>query len=155
MFLHHRQAWIRRSNQPSARKYKSSPENTCPDGIDVYYENVGGDILKTVVGHLNNFARIPLCGLISEYNEPSPPPGPNLTPVLTKRVKIQGFIVMDHEDRFDDFIEDVGGWLDQGELSYREDIVEGLKHAPEAFLDLFTGEKLGKRIVQVSEDPER
>lgn len=128
---------------------------TCPDGIDVYYENVGGDILKTILSHLNNFARIPLCGLISEYNEPTPPPGPNLTPILHKRVKLQGFVVMDHGDQFDDFVEDAGGWLAEGKLKYKEDIVEGLENAPEAFLDLFTGEKFGKRIVQVGDDPER
>lgn len=128
---------------------------TCPDGVDVYYDNVGGEILKTTLTHLNNFARIPLCGLISEYNEPEPPAGPNLTPILTKRVKVQGFIVRDHFDKLGDFIEDVGGWLAEDKLHYKEDIVDGLENAPEAFLSLFSGEKFGKLIVQVSEDPER
>lgn len=128
---------------------------TCPDGIDVYFDSVGGDILETTLGHLNNFARIPLCGLISEYNEPVPPPGPNLTPILIKRVKMEGFIVGDHFDKLPEFIDDVGGWLGEGKMNYKEDIVEGLENAPEAFLDLFTGDNFGKLIVQVGEDPER
>lgn len=129
--------------------------DTCPDGIDVYFDNVGGDILKTTMFHLNNFARIPLCGLISEYNEPEPPPGPNLIPVVTKRIKVQGFVVRDHSDKRSEFIKDVSGWLDEGTMNYKEDIVEGLKNAPDAFLELFTGEKFGKLIVQVGDDPER
>jgi len=130
-------------------------QETCPDGIDVYFENVGGDILKTVLWHLNPHARIPLCGLIAEYNEPELPPGPNLTPVLINRVRIQGFIVMDHFDRQPDFFADVAGWLQEGEMTYREDVVRGLEKAPEAFLKLFDGDNFGKLVVQVSEDPGR
>lgn len=128
---------------------------TCPDGVDVYFDNVGGDILKTTLWHLNPHARIPLCGLIAEYNEPEPPPGPNLTPVLINRVKIQGFIVRDHVDRQPDFVEDVGGWVADGKITYKEDIVRGLENAPDAFLKLFDGSKFGKLAVQVSEDPAR
>lgn len=128
---------------------------SCPDGIDVYFDNVGGEILETALWHLNPHARVPLCGLIAEYNEPEPPPGPNLTPVLINRVKVQGFIVRDHADRQPDFVEDVGGWLDEGKMTYREDIVQGIEQAPEAFLGLFDGSNFGKLVVQVSEDPTR
>lgn len=133
----------------------SALNQTCPDGVDVYFDNVGGDILETTLYHLNNFARIPLCGLISEYNEAEPPPGPNLTPVLIKRAKMEGFIVRDHFDKLPEFIEDVGGWLAEGKMNYKEDVVQGLEKAPEAFLELFTGGNFGKLIVQVDEDPER
>jgi NADPH-dependent curcumin reductase CurA len=128
---------------------------TCPGGIDVYYDNVAGAVLEAVLRHLNVGARIPLVGLISQYNAPTLPPGPNLLPLLIKRALIQGFLVSDHEDRRDAFLRDVSGWLKEGKLKYREDVVQGLENAPLAFLGLFTGQNFGKLLVQVSPDPTR
>ena len=129
--------------------------DACPDGIDVYYDNVGGKVLASVLGHINRGARIPLVGLISQYNATGPPPGPDLMPLLVNRALVQGFIVSDHPDREADFLRDVSGWLEEGKLKYREEIVEGLENAPRAFLGLFRGENFGKLIVRVGTDPTR
>ena len=130
-------------------------KDTCPKGIDVYFDNVGGDVLKTVLRLVNPFARIPLCGLISQYNAIELPPGPNMGSVLVNRVTIRGFIVSDHVDRLPAFLADTAGWLREGRLKYREDIVEGLDHAPRAFIGLLRGENLGKMLVKVGDDPTR
>jgi NADPH-dependent curcumin reductase CurA len=128
---------------------------SCPNGIDVYFDNVGGDVLSQVLRYINQGARIPLVGLISQYNAAELTPGPNLLPLLIKRALIQGFIVGDHIDRGADFLRDVSGWLKSGKLKYREYIVEGLENAPRAFLGLFKGENFGKLIVRIGEDPTR
>jgi hypothetical protein len=127
----------------------------CPGGIDVYFDNVGGDVLETVLRLVNPFARIPLCGLISQYNATELPPGPNMGPVLVNRVTIRGFIVSDHLDRMLPFLADTAGWLREGRLKYREDVVEGLDQAPRAFIGLLRGENLGKMLVKVGPDPTR
>ena len=130
-------------------------KDVCPKGIDVYFDNVGGDVLKAVLRLVNPFARIPLCGLISQYNAVEPPPGPNMAPVLVNRVTIRGFIVSDHADRLPAFLADCGRWVREGRLKYREDIVEGLDNAPRAFIGLLQGKNLGKLLVKVGEDPTR
>jgi len=130
-------------------------KDACPKGIDVYFDNVGGDVLKTVLRLVNPFARIPLCGLISQYNATELPPGPNMGSVLVNRVMIRGFIVSDHVDRLPAFLADTAGWLREGRLKYREDVVEGLDHAPRAFIGLLRGENLGKMLVKVGDDPTR
>ena len=132
----------------------------CPDGIDLYFENVGGKVFEAVLPLLNDFARVPVCGRIANYNMTSLPEGPNEVPrlmadVLVKRLRIRGFIVYDHVHLQDDFIRDVGGWIRSGELKYREDIVEGIEHAVGAFQGLLRGENFGKLLVRVSEDPTR
>lgn len=127
----------------------------CPNGIDVYFENVGGTVLAAVLKLINQNARIPLCGQISDYNSTQPVPGPNLRPLLVNRAMIKGFIVSDHTDRLPAFLNDGVRWLREGRLKYREDIVDGLDHAPEAFLRLFDGRNFGKLIVCVSRDPTR
>ncbi len=127
----------------------------CPRGIDVDFENVGGAVLDAVMPLLNRGARIALCGLIAEYNATAPTPGPNLRPLLFNRVRLQGFIVSDHLDRMADFLRDCSGWLREGRLRYREDIVEGLPRAPEAFIGLLQGQNFGKLLVRVGEDPTR
>jgi NADPH-dependent curcumin reductase CurA len=134
---------------------KEALARTCPSGIDVYYDNVAGPVLEAVLRHINLGARIPLVGLISQYNAVRPPPGPNLMPLLIKRALIQGFLVRDHENRRDEFLRDVSGWLKEGKLKYREDVVQGLEKASRAFLGLFTGQNFGKLLVQVSPDPTR
>lgn len=128
---------------------------TCPEGIDIYYDNVAGRVLEAVLKHLNIGARIPLVGLISQYNATEMPPGPNLMPLLVKRALIQGFLVSDHYHRMPDFLRDVSSWIKAGKIKYREDIANGIEEAPRAFLRLFSGENFGKLIVQVSEDSNR
>ncbi|HEY7518946.1 MAG TPA: NADP-dependent oxidoreductase [Methylomirabilota bacterium] len=130
-------------------------KDACPRGIDVYFDNVGGDVLKAVLRLVNPFARIPLCGIISQYNAVEPPPGPNMGPVLVNRVTIRGFIVSDHADRLPAFLADCGRWVREGRLKYREDIVEGLDNAPRAFIGLLQGKNFGKLLVKVGEDPTR
>ncbi len=130
-------------------------EKACPRGIDIYFENVGGGVLAAVLRLINQNARIPLCGLISEYNAATPPPGPNLRPLLVNRALIKGFIVSDHLDRMGDFLADCTRWVREGRLKYREDIVEGLDNAPGAFLGLFQGRNFGKLLVRVGDDPTR
>ena len=127
----------------------------CPSGIDVYFENVGGDVLRAEMTLLNQNARIPLCGLISQYNATEPTPGPDLRAFLFNRVLLKGFIVSDHLDRMGDFLAECGGWLREGRLKHREDIVEGLEKAPEAFIGLLQGMNFGKLLVRVGEDPTR
>jgi NADPH-dependent curcumin reductase CurA len=125
----------------------------CPRGIDVYFENVGGAVLAAVLRLLNRNARIPLCGLISDYNATEAPRGPGLRPLLVNRALIKGFIVSDHLDRAADFQRDCSAWVKAGQIKYREDIVEGLENAPSAFLKLFDGSNFGKLLVRVSPDP--
>ena len=132
----------------------------CPDGVDLYFENVGGKVFEAVLPLLNNFARVPVCGRIANYNMTGLPDGPNEVPrlmglVLVRRLLIRGFIVFDHAARQDDFLRDVGAWVRSGELQYREDIVDGIEHAAGAFQGLLRGENFGKLLVRVSDDPTR
>ncbi len=125
----------------------------CANGIDIYFENVGGDVLAAVLPLLNIGARIPLCGLISEYNATKLPQGPALRPFLIKRALLKGFVVLDHQHRMAAFLDDCGRWIEEGRLKWREDFVDGLEHAPGALLRLFDGRNFGKLIVRVSPDP--
>jgi NADPH-dependent curcumin reductase CurA len=125
----------------------------CPSGVDVYFDNVGGAVLTAALRVLNRGARIPLCGLISEYNATSNPGGPNLRPLLVHRAMIKGFIVSDHYDRFPAFLKECVPLVASGRLKYREDIVDGLEQAPSALIGLFEGRNFGKMIVRVAPDP--
>jgi NADPH-dependent curcumin reductase CurA len=127
----------------------------CPRGIDIYFENVGGAVFAAVLKLINQNARIPLCGLIADYNATGPRPAPNLRPLLVKRALIKGFIISDHPGRAGDFQRDASGWVKAGQIKYREDIVDGLDNAPAAFLKLFDGANFGKLLVRVSPDPTR
>jgi NADPH-dependent curcumin reductase CurA len=125
----------------------------CPNGIDIDFENVGGEVLAAVLRVLNRGARIPLCGMIAEYNATSKPGGPNLRSLLVNRALIRGFIVSDHYDRFPAFLKECTPLVATGRLKHREDIVDGLESAPSALIGLFQGRNFGKLIVQVSVDP--
>jgi NADPH-dependent curcumin reductase len=127
----------------------------CPKGIDVYFENVGGEVTEAVMQLLNPFSRIPLCGLISMYNATSPGPGPSWRHLLTNRVLVKGFIVSDHLDRMPAFLADVSKWVREGALKFREDIADGLASAPSAFIGLLQGKNFGKMLVRVGEDKSR
>lgn len=127
---------------------------TCPKGIDVYFDNVGGTISDAVLGQINIGARITLCGLIAQYNATEPVPGPyNYANILIKRARVQGMIVFDFLDRALEAIMPMAGWYGEGKLKYRTHIIDGLENAPEAVNMLFSGENNGKLIVQVSELP--
>ena len=127
----------------------------CPDGIDVYFENIRAAVWPAARPLLNNFARVPICGLISQYNQTELPPGPDRLSlmqglILQRSLKIQGFIVSNYINRVPAFIGDMGPWVAEGKIVYREDIVDGLENAPRAFLGLFTGDNFGKLVVKVS-----
>ena len=122
----------------------------CPSGIDVYFENVGGAVQQTVWPLLNDFARVPVCGLIAQYNATAPMPGPEMFSVLRKRLTLRGFIVSDFAARQSDFLREAGEWVRSGRLKYREDVVEGLENAPAAFLGMLDGRNFGKMLVKVA-----
>ncbi|HEY8298348.1 MAG TPA: NADP-dependent oxidoreductase [Candidatus Baltobacteraceae bacterium] len=122
----------------------------CPDGIDVYFDNTAGAILEAVLRRINLHARIALVGLIEHYNATAAPKGPNLSPLLVARAKIEGFLVGDHAAHHDAFARDVGGWLREGRIHYKEDTVEGLENAPRALAGMLRGENFGKLLVRVS-----
>lgn len=132
----------------------------CPDGIDVYFENVGGRVLSAVIGLLNDFSRMPVCGLIAQYNGTELPLEHNELPklmraVLTHRVLIRGFIQSDFQADFPQFLRDMSEWVRNGDVKYREDVVQGLENAVSAFQGLLVGRNRGKMLVQVAEDPSR
>lgn len=122
----------------------------CPDGIDVYFDNVAGDTLVAVLRNLALGARIVLCGMIEAYSMDSPPPGPFLGPVVGARATMKGLVVYDHLQRMPELLKVVGGWIRRGSFRYREDITEGLAAAPEAFCRLMRGQNFGKSIVRVA-----
>ncbi|MEM7042827.1 MAG: NADP-dependent oxidoreductase [Pseudomonadota bacterium] len=129
----------------------------CPDGIDVYWENVGGPIFDAVLPLLNDFARIPVCGLIHWYNVTEIPTVPDPTPklmrsVLVKRLTIRGFIVFDFAHLQDQFLTEVGAWIRDGKIHYREDIRDGFENAPAALIDLLQGGNFGKMLIRVAAD---
>jgi hypothetical protein len=129
----------------------------CPDGIDVYFENVGGEVFDAVVPLLNLHARVPVCGVIAHYNEEAPPAGPDRLPglmatLLQRRVRMQGFIILDHyATRFEAFRRDMAAWLASGEVRLREDRADGLEQAPQAFIGLLQGRNFGKLVVRVAD----
>lgn len=139
----------------AAINYKSEPvveglKSHCPDGVDVYFENVGGKILDAVLTQINLKARIVLCGLISQYNATEPVPGPyNFVNILVKRARVEGFIVMDYLPRAQEAFADLAKWYSEGRIKYRVDVVEGLEQAPSALNRLFEGANTGKLIIKV------
>jgi NADPH-dependent curcumin reductase CurA len=127
----------------------------CPKGVDIYFENVGGAVLKAVVPLLNNFARVPVCGLIAQYNRSGLPPGPDWSPVLMtaaliKRLTIRGFLGFDFEAQRGEFLRDMGAWFREGRVKHREDLVEGIENAVGAFLGLLHGRNFGKLLVRLA-----
>lgn len=121
----------------------------CPNGIDVYFENVGGAVQRAVFPLLNDFARIAFCGMVAEYNDKEPAPGPNLMAAVKKRLHLQGFIVSDHPRAFGEWAKRGAQLLREKKLRHREDIVKGLRHAPEAFAGLLQGKNFGKLVIEL------
>jgi NADPH-dependent curcumin reductase CurA len=122
----------------------------CPEGIDIYFENVGGMVQQVVWPMLNNFARVPVCGLIAQYNEGKPTPGPDMRSILSRRLTVRGFIVTDLAPKHPEAAEQLAEWYRSGRLKYREDIVEGLENAPAAFFGLLQGKNFGKLVIKVA-----
>lgn len=121
-----------------------------PDGIDVYFDNVGGEHLEAAIGAMRPNGRAAICGMIAQYNAAEPPAAPrNLTMIISKRLTLRGFIVSDYGQLGKQFVEEVGGWLRDGTLSYDETIIDGIENAPAAFLGMLRGENLGKMLVRV------
>lgn len=141
-----------------AEDFAEQLAQACPQGIDIYYENVGGKVFDAVLPLLNTAARIPVCGLIDQYNATALPDGPDrlallMRTVLTKRLKIQGFIIFDdYAPRYPEFAKDMQVWLAAGQIHYREDLVEGLENAPQAFIGLLQGHNFGKLVIRVGAD---
>ena len=120
-----------------------------PDGIDLYFDNVGGDTLQAAMERLRLGARVVLCGLMAQYNTSEMPPGPNPAWIIKARATVRGMVVYDHEDMRDEMVREIGGWLREGRIQYLEDRTEGLENAPEAFSRLMRGENVGKALVVV------
>lgn len=139
----------------AAFNYKNGPvdeqlREAAPDGIDVYFDNVGGDHLEAAIGSLNLNGRIAICGMISVYNNTEPAPGPkNLTRLIQTRGRMEGFLVGDHYDLQPQFVQEVGPWVASGALKYRETVVEGIENTLEAFLGVLRGDNTGKMIVKL------
>lgn len=140
-------------NYKSVDSYAKAIHQHCPDGIDIYFENVGGAMLDAVLTALNQRARIALCGLISQYNLTKPEGIHNIASLLINKVKLQGFIISDHYDVYPEFVQEVGGWLKSGKMNYRIDVAEGIDSAPSAFIGMLKGENFGKQVVKLSDDP--
>ncbi|HSI98712.1 MAG TPA: NADP-dependent oxidoreductase [Gaiellaceae bacterium] len=136
------------------RAARDALRDLAPDGIDVYFDNVGGDHLEAAIGALRTYGRVAACGSVSRYNDVEPAAGPrNMFMVVTKRLRIQGYIISDHYDRFPEFFERAQEWVRDGRLRYRETVIEGIENAAGAFLGLFRGENIGKMLVKVGPDP--
>jgi NADPH-dependent curcumin reductase CurA len=144
-----------------AFNYKEVGENNisselrkaCPNGIDIYFDNVGGKHLEAAIDNMKVFGRIVLCGMISQYNLSSLPAGPsNLFLAVTNRLKLQGFIVRDHYNMLNEFYADMSKWISEGKIKWNETVFEGLENAPKAFLALFKGENTGKMLVKIGSD---
>ncbi|HET6971047.1 MAG TPA: NADP-dependent oxidoreductase [Phenylobacterium sp.] len=122
-----------------------------PNGIDVYFDNVGGEHLEAALNAANLFARFAICGMISMYNATEPPPGPrNLAQLIGKNIRMEGFIVSHHFNMMADFHRDLAAWVQAGKLTWKETVFDGIERAPDAFMGLFSGENLGKMLVKLA-----
>ena len=137
-------------NYKTAGQVHKKLAELCPAGIDVNFENVGGEILEAALWNMSNFGRIVLCGLIAHYNDEKMAPGPRgMGLIIQRRLKVQGFIVFDHMDLGMEYIQKAAGWLKDGQLKYHESVAEGLDQAPQAFIGMLKGENFGKQVVKL------
>jgi len=147
--------WLREIGFDAAFNYRTAPvlaqlRDAAPDGIDVYFDNVGADHLDAALATLNNYGRVAMCGAIAQYNATEPQAGPgNLRLAITKRLTLRGFIVSDHWDRLSAMTADVTAWLREGKLQHAKTVVDGLENAPAAFIDLLRGGNTGKMVVRI------
>ncbi len=143
-----------------AEDFRDQLKAACPDGVDIYFDNVGGPVADAAASLLNLYGRMLVCGRISAYNTPPTVSGPDplarfMGLTLTRRLTVRGFLVFDHNDRIPDFTRDMTAWLKSGEVRYRDDIVEGIEKTVEAFQGLMKGRNRGKLIVKIGDDPTR
>lgn len=154
-------SWLRETagidaafNYKKAGDLIAEVDKLCPKGIDVYFENVGGIHLEAALEHMNTYGRIVLCGMISAYNAIKPPSGPsNLFYAISKQLTLRGFIISEHFDILPQFFADMGKWISEGKIKWKETILEGIENAPKAFIGLFKGENFGKMLVRIGPDP--
>lgn len=132
-----------------AEDLRDGLDRECPDGIDLYFDNVGGDVLQAAMERLSIGARVALCGLMEQYNTDTPPPGPNPALILKARATVRGLVVYDHEDLRGDMEADLWARIQSGNLAYKEDLTQGLENAPKAFCRLMSGQNFGKTLVRV------
>jgi NADPH-dependent curcumin reductase CurA len=138
-------------NYKTVSEYDGKLKETCPNGIDVYFDNVGGVITDAVFRFLNVHSRISVCGQISQYNLEKPEKGPRwLGQLIVKRTKVQGFLVSDYAQLFSEGLQQMAQWLKEGKLKYREDIIRGIENAPRAFIGMLQGQNKGKQLVQIA-----
>ncbi|MFW9915718.1 MAG: NADP-dependent oxidoreductase [Candidatus Thorarchaeota archaeon] len=141
-------------NYKTVESLRAEIARQCPNGLDVYFENVGSTHLEAALANMNNYGRIIACGMIAHYNATQPVPAPrNLANVISKRLTLKGFISSDHQKRHGDFLKDMHQWLAKDQIKWKETIVEGIANAPAAFIGLFKGENIGKMLVQVGPNP--
>jgi len=139
-------------NYKETEDYGAALDDAAPEGVDVYFDNVGGPITDAVFTKLNLDARVAVCGQIAHYNDESVPTGPRKLPLLiAPRAKVQGLLVGDYATRFGEATKQLAAWVASGEIDHRESVVEGLENAPDAFLGLFSGDNIGKQVVRVAE----
>lgn len=137
-------------NYKTTSVLREAIRNACPNGVDIYFDNVGGEISDAVLANINKYARLPVCGAISQYNDTKIPVGPRIQPIiLTKSATMRGFIVSDFSAKFPAAVKQLATWLKEGKLTFAETIVEGFDNIPQAFIDLFEGKNTGKMIVKV------
>jgi|SRR5579871_2279990 len=140
-------------NYRTAGPISAALKKAMPEGIDVYFENVGGEHLDAALANMRLNGRIAVCGMIAQYNDTAPPPGPaNFIMVLPQRLTIKGFIVSDYLDLMPEFLRDMATWMKAGKMKWRETIVDGIENAPEAFIGLFKGENFGKMLVRLAQE---
>jgi hypothetical protein len=150
-------AWLKSVGVEAGINYKTTPNlvkalrEAAPDGVDIYFDNVGGDHLEAALEVARPFARFIECGMISTYNDTTPTPGPrNMFLIVGKRIKMQGFIVIDFMDMRQQFLTDMTQWVKEGRIKWEETIENGIENAPKAFLNLFTGANTGKMLVKLT-----
>ena len=140
-------------NYKETHAMESAIKKACPEGVDVFFDNVGGELFDAVFKNINRKARLVICGQISEYNDDHPPTGPRPEHHLIKKsARIEGFVAFDFEDEFGDAKKQLGNWYTTGQLKYRENLIEGFEKIPSAFIGLFSGENIGKQMVKVAEE---
>jgi len=137
-------------NYKTTKDLKEAVKSACPEGVDIYFDNVGGEISDAVLANINKYARLPVCGAISSYNKTEVPLGPRLQPIiLTKSATMKGFIIGDLSEHFPSATKQLTAWLNENKISFSETIIEGFDNIPQAFIDLFEGKNKGKMIVKI------
>lgn len=137
-------------NYKTAKNLKDALKMACPNGVDIYFDNVGGEISDAVLANINKYARLPVCGAISLYNETEVQLGPRLQPtILTKSATMRGFIIGDFAEKFPAAIKQLSAWLKDDKITFSETLVKGFDNIPQAFIDLFDGKNKGKMIVEI------